>query len=151
MPIPTIETLANQIMQSNGLIKSTRAETGSMSFEINRLQRRGPDDRERKLQRDRRDDDFIDRKFFTPEPFGVCSIFREWKIEFADWFAGRDAELADKPERAEKASETVICLDKTERARENLTGSSASSWFGRKARARLGTSCTIIIGRAGDC
>ena len=42
---------------------------------------------------DRRDNDLVDRKFFTPEALSTKDIFREWAEDFTDYIASRDKEL----------------------------------------------------------
>ena len=106
---PGAEILTGQILQLTDTIEAMRGEMDQMNAEINRLQRRGRDDGGYG-QREKKDEDIVDRKFFTPDAFGSGSIFREWKTEFEDFIAGRDKELAKKLERAEKEKEVITSL-----------------------------------------
>ena len=85
--VPDANMLAGQIIQLTDTIEAMRAEMDSMNAELNRLQRRGrPESQER-------EEDLVDRKFFTPEYFPQNGIFRDWQQEFTDYIAGRDRRL----------------------------------------------------------
>ena len=119
--VPGVELLAGQIIQLSETIESLRTEMHAMNLEINRLNRRGRDDGDRdhsQADRDKKDDDLVDRKFFTPEAFGNSGVFREWKTEFEDFIAGRDKALAKKLEAAEKEKEVITSLGDSEIAIE---------------------------------
>ena len=53
-----------------------------------------------------------------PEPFAQNTIFREWKLEFEDYIAGRDKTLSDLLEKAEKSKEIIVGVGETEKDRD---------------------------------
>ena len=75
--VPGAEVLAGQIMQLTETIATMEDEMNNMNAEINCLQRRGRDGGYQVPERTN-DNDFVDKKFFTPELFTSTCIFREW-------------------------------------------------------------------------
>ena len=55
---------------------------------------------------------------FVPELFAQNTIFREWKLEFEDYIAGRDKTLSDLLEKSEKAKEVIVGVGESERERD---------------------------------
>ena len=111
--VPNVEVLTGQIIQLTETIESMRSEMHGMNGEINRLQRRG---REENRDEKKKDEDIVDRKFFTPEAFSNGSVLREWKTEFEDYINGRDKELGALFEKSEQAKEVIVGVGDNERA-----------------------------------
>ena len=102
--VPGVDMLAGQIIQLTDTIEAMRVEMDSMNAELNRLQRRG------RPEPEEREEELVDRKFFTPEYFPQNGIFRDWQQEFTDYIAGRDRRLGDLLESAAKQKEVIVTL-----------------------------------------
>ena len=60
----------------------------------------------------------VNKNCFLPEPSAPNTIFREWKLEFEDYIAGRDKTLSDLLEKSEKFKEVIVGVGETEKERE---------------------------------
>ena len=105
--------MAGQIIQLTETLAAVREEMHGMHAEIHRLQRGEggwlPEDRRE------REEELVDKKLFLPEPFTPSSIFREWKLEFEDYIAGRDKTLSDLLEKSEESREVIVYVGESKK------------------------------------